>query len=617
MLSSICSSLFSFFERLIKPFPDEAPTQPPTGLFRFCWHYTKDVSFYLFLMALLTGVLAIIEVSLFGFLGNLVDWLSNKDPATFLEEESSTLWMMSILVLVVLPLTVFLHSLLMHQTLLGNYPMIVRWQAHRYLLSQSVSFYQNEFAGRLATKVLQTSLAVRESVMKVLDVLLFVSVYFIGMLFLISDSDVLLVLPLLIWLIAYISTLVYFIPKLRRISEYQANARSTMTGRIVDSYTNISTVKLFAHDKKELSYAKESMQLFLDAVHPQMRLVTQLQVIVWMLNALLFFSVASLSIYLWIQQATTVGAITIAISLILRLNGMSQWIMWEVSSLFENIGTVQDGINTLSAKPSVQDDEQAPSLHVNQGEICFDRVNFHYGQTQSVIDDFSLTIKPGEKIGLVGRSGAGKSTLINLLLRFHDVESGTIKIDGQNVSHTQQASLRAAIGVVTQDTSLLHRSIRDNILYGKSDASEAELIDAATRAQAHGFIQDLVDSHNATGYDAQVGERGVKLSGGQRQRIAIARVLLKNAPILVLDEATSALDSEVEAAIQQSLYTLMEGKTVIAIAHRLSTIAAMDRLIVLDQGKIVEQGNHQELITRSGIYAQLWSHQSGGFLGEQ
>ncbi len=607
--------MFQFFERLITPFPPEEPTQPPKKLLPFCWHYTRGVAPYLFAMAFLTGLLALIEVSLFGFLGNLVDWLSSKDPDTFLETESATLWTMSLVVLVGLPVTVLLHSLVIHQTLLGNYPMIIRWQAHRYLLSQSVSFYQNEFAGRLATKVLQTSLAVRESVMKVLDVLLFVSVYFVGMLFLIGDTDIRLVIPLMIWLLLYIAVMTYFIPRLRAISAVQADARSTMTGRIVDSYTNISTVKLFAHDKRELAYAKDSMQIFLDTVHPQMRLVTQLQLAVWGLNALLFFSVSALAIYLWMHNAATAGTITIAMSLILRLNGMSQWIMWEVSALFENIGTVQDGMNTLSSPPRVTDHENAKPLVVTQGDIHFDHIGFHYGKGAGVIDDLSLHIRPGEKVGLVGRSGAGKSTLINLLLRFHNVEKGTISIDGQEINHLQQSSLRAAVGVVTQDTSLLHRTIRENIVYGKLNASDEELIAAAAQAQAHEFIQDLVDSHGNTGYDAQVGERGVKLSGGQRQRIAIARVLLKNAPILVLDEATSALDSEVEAAIQHSLYKLMEGKTVIAIAHRLSTIAAMDRLIVMDEGHIVEQGTHNELIASGGIYAQLWSHQSGGCLG--
>lgn len=609
--------MFRFFERFIPAFPEQEPTQPPKGLLAFCWHYTRDVAPYLLIMAILTGMLALIEVALFGFLGNLVDWLSTKDPATFLAEESSTLWWMGGLVLIVLPLTVFFHSMIIHQTLLGNYPMIIRWQAHRYLLSQSISFYQNEFAGRLATKVLQTSLAVRESVMKVLDVLLFVSVYFIGMLFLIADSDIRLIIPLIIWLLCYLCVLMYFIPRLKSVSAIQADARSIMTGRIVDSYTNISTVKLFSHDAKELSYAKDSMQIFLDSVHPQMRLVTKLQVTVWSLNALLFFSVAALAISLWLDGAASAGAITVAISLILRLNGMSQWIMWEVSALFENVGTVQDGINTLSVEKTIVDEESAPALTVKRGEIVFDRIGFHYGKGSGVIDELSLAIRSGEKVGIVGRSGAGKSTLVNLLLRFHEVEQGQITIDDQNINTVQQGSLRSAIGVVSQDTSLLHRTIRENILYGRADASEEEMVAAAKKAQAHTFIQTLEDAHQSTGYDAQVGERGVKLSGGQRQRIAIARVLLKDAPILVLDEATSALDSEVESAIQESLYQLMEGKTVIAIAHRLSTIAAMDRLIVMDNGHIVEQGNHQELIHLGGIYARLWAHQSGGFLGEE
>jgi len=609
--------MFAFFERLIPAFPEQEPTQPPKGLLAFCWHYTRDVAPYLVMMAVLTGILALIEVALFGFLGSLVDWLSTKNPDTFLAEEASTLWWMSGLVLIGLPVTVLLHSLVIHQTLLGNYPMIIRWQAHRYLLSQSISFYQNEFAGRLATKVLQTSIAVRESVMKVLDVLLFVSVYFVGMLFLIGDADILLILPLLVWMVCYLLVLAYFIPRLKNVSTIQANARSTMTGRIVDSYTNISTVKLFSHDAKELAYAKESMQTFLETVHPQMRLVTKLQFIVWSLNALLFFSVSALAINLWLEGSASAGAITVAMSLILRLNGMSQWIMWEVSALFENIGTVQDGINTLSVEKTIVDDTTAPPLVVSKGEITFDRIGFHYGKGSGVIDELSLAIRSGEKVGVVGRSGAGKSTLVNLLLRFHEVESGSITIDGQNVNAVQQGSLRSAIGVVSQDTSLLHRTIRENILYGKAEASEEEMIAASMSAQAHEFIQELVDSHQATGYDAQVGERGVKLSGGQRQRVAIARVLLKDAPILVLDEATSALDSEIEAAIQESLYQLMEGKTVIAIAHRLSTIAAMDRLIVMNDGRIVEQGSHQELIQLGGIYARLWAHQSGGFLGEE
>ena len=607
--------MFRFFEGLIQPFPPEEPTQPPASLFAFCRHYTRGMEKHLLMMALLTGALALLEVSLFDFLGRLVDWLSTKNPETFLQEELTTLLGMAFIVLVAIPLTVLFQSIFVHQVLLGNYPMAIRWNMHRYLLGQSYSFYQNEFAGRVATKVLQTALAVRESVMKVLDVMLFVSVYFIGMLFLVAVSDVRLILPLVFWLLGYIATLAYFIPRLRAISAKQADARAEMTGRIVDSYTNISTVKLFSHADRECSYTQEGMQRFLDNVHPQMRLVTRLQVTVWLLNSLLILSISSLAIYLWLQGAVSTGAIAIAIGLNLRLNGMSQWIMWEVSMLFENIGTVQDGINTLSVPRQVQDIPSAPPLQVSRGEIQFSGVRFHYDKGAGLFDHLSLTIRSGEKIGLIGRSGAGKSTLVNLLLRFHDIEAGKITIDGSDISQVQQKSLRGAIGVVTQDTSLLHRSVRENILYGRPDATEAEMVAAAEKAHAHDFILGLSDPSGRTGYDAHVGERGVTLSGGQRQRIAIARVLLKDAPILILDEATSALDSEVESAIQENLYRLMAGKTVIAIAHRLSTIAAMDRLVVLDGGGVVEEGRHEQLLQAKGIYAQLWQHQSGGFLG--
>jgi len=608
--------MFRFFESFIEPFPTAEPTQPPASLLAFCRHYTRGAEKHLLLMAMLTGLLAILEVTLFDFLGQLVDWLSTKDPETFLDEERGRLLWMSFIILIAIPVTVLFHSIFIHQVLLGNYPMAIRWNMHRYLLGQSYSFYQNEFAGRIATKVLQTSLAVRESVMKVLDVILFVSVYFLGMLFLVATADIRLAVPLIFWLTGYIIALAYFVPRLRDVSALQADARSEMMGRLVDSYTNISTVKLFSHANRESAYTREGMDQFLQTVHPQMRLVTKLQITVWMLNSLLIFSVGALSIYLWTEGAVSIGAIAIAVGLNLRLNGMSQWIMWEVSMLFEHVGTVQDGINTLSIDRHVQDIDNAQPLIVSSGRIKFDRVRFHYGKDDGLFDDLSLSINAGEKIGLIGRSGAGKSTLVNLLLRFHDVESGRIRIDDADISEVQQNSLREFIGVVTQDTSLLHRSVRDNVLYGRPDATEAEMIIAAQQAHAHEFIQNLSDSKNRLAYDAHVGERGVKLSGGQRQRIAIARVLLKNAPILVLDEATSALDSEVEAAIQENLYRLMEGKTVIAIAHRLSTIAAMDRLIVMDQGRIVEQGSHRQLIESGGIYAQLWAHQSGGFLGD-
>jgi ATP-binding cassette subfamily B multidrug efflux pump len=464
---------------------------------------------------------------------------------------------------------------------------------------------------------MQTSLAVRETVMKTMDVFVYVSVYFTSMIVLLAQADWRLMIPMLIWLACYIGIQIYFVPKLKSVASEQADARSTMTGRIVDSYTNIATVKLFSHSKRETEYAETGMRGFLGTVYKQMRLVTGVDVAVEITNYLLVFSIAALSIFLWMDNSISIGAIAIAIALALRINGMSMWIMWEVGSLFENMGTVVDGMKTLSKPIDIQDKPDAKPIVVSEGGIEFDNVSFHYGdKTKGVISNLNLNIKPGEKVGLVGRSGAGKSTLVNLLLRFHDVESGKIKIDGQVISDVTQDSLRAEIGMVTQDTSLLHRSIRDNILYGNPDASEEDLLRATKQAHAHEFVETLTDPFGNVGYDAQVGERGVKLSGGQRQRIAISRVLLKDAPLLILDEATSALDSEVEAAIQESLNELMQGKTVIAIAHRLSTIAAMDRLIVLDKGEVVEQGTHQELIQGNGIYAQLWSHQTGGFIGD-
>jgi ATP-binding cassette subfamily B multidrug efflux pump len=566
-------------------------------------------------MSLLTATLAILEVSLFSFMGELVDLLTQHTAESLFQEEGLTLVIMSALVLVAMPLIVLLHGLIIYQSLLGNYPMSIRWLAHRYLLKQSVSFYQNDFAGRIANKVMQTALAVRETVTKLLDVIVYILVYFTAMVVTMGSADMRLMIPMLVWLVLYMVIQMLLLPRLKKVSTEQADARSLMTGRIVDSYTNISTVKLFAHTDKEAEYAKQSMTGFLSSVYRQMRLVTLINFSVQFINYLLFFSVAALAIWLWQANAITIGAIAIAMSLALRLNGLSQWIMWEISSLSENIGTVADGINTLSVDTEIEDIKNANNLTVSNGEINFNNVTFNYGEKAAVIDNLNLHIKAGEKVGLVGRSGAGKSTLVNLLMRFYDVEKGTIIIDGQDISQVKQDSLREYIGMVTQDTSLLHRSVKENILYGKPDATDEELATAIDQSEAGRFIDDLTDPHGNKGLDAQVGERGVKLSGGQRQRIAIARVLLKNAPILLLDEATSALDSEVEAAIQTSLYKLMEGKTVIAIAHRLSTIAAMDRLIVLDEGKIVEQGSHQELIASGGIYAQLWQHQTGGFLG--
>ena len=608
--------MFRFFESLIKPFPPQNPTEPPKTLYAFCRHYSRGAELYLIGMAIFTGLIAVMEVSLFGFLGELVDSLNKHTPNTFWDETQTQLIWMGFILLIALPLCVLLHSLLMHQTLLGNFPMRIRWQAHRYLLGQSYQFYQNEFAGRVATKVMQTALAVRETIMKLLDVLLYVMVYFTGILVLSASLDWRLAMPLVAWFFAYSALLYYFLPRLAKISAAQAHARSDMTGRLVDTYTNISTVKLFSHSNREADYAKTGMESFLATVHPQMRLATLLGSGVWAINALLIFAIAAVSLWLWSNAAITTGAIAAAVGLVLRLNGMAQWIMWEVSALFENIGTARDGLNTLSIPREVQDKANAQPLLIQKSQIDFKSVRFNYGKTEGLLQEFDLHINAGEKIGLVGRSGAGKSTLVNLLLRFYDVDDGAILIDGQNIANIKQESLRAKIGMVTQDTSLLHRSIRDNLLYGKPDATEEEMIRAAQQAEAHEFILGLSDNEGRTGYDAHVGERGVKLSGGQRQRIAIARVLIKNAPILIMDEATSALDSEVEAAIQTNLNTLMQGKTVIAIAHRLSTIAALDRLIVLDKGQIIEQGTHNELIALGGVYAHLWAHQSGGFLGE-
>ncbi|TKC73996.1 ABC transporter ATP-binding protein [Brucella abortus] len=606
--------MFRWFEQRLEAYPEEPPREPPRGLVAFCLYYTRGAWPWIIGMAIFTTLIAVIEVSLFAFLGNIVDWLSNQSRETFLANEGWRLSLIAGVVLVGLPGVVLIHSLIIHQTLLGNYPMRVRWLMHRYLIRQSMTFFQDEFAGRISTKLMQTALAVRETVMKLLDVLNYVIVYFAGALF-IAAADMRLMIPFAVWLVAYIVLLRIFIPRLRVVSEEQADARSTMTGRIVDSYTNIATVKLFSHSSREETYVRESLDIFMDTVHRQMRLVTLFHFTLYLSNCLLLFAVGAIGIGLWINEAVSIGAVAVGIGLVLRLNGMSQWIMWEMSALFENIGTVEDGITTLARPHEVVDVPNAPALKVARGDLDFDEIGFHYGRGKGVIKNLSLTIPAGQKVGLVGRSGAGKSTLVNLLLRFYDLEKGRILIDGQDISQVTQDSLRANIGMVTQDTSLLHRSVRENIMYGRPDASEEMLQQAIRLAQADQFIPQLVDPKGRRGLDAHVGERGVKLSGGQRQRIAIARVMLKDAPILILDEATSALDSEVEAAIQDSLNTLMEGKTVIAIAHRLSTIAALDRLVVMDKGRIVEDGTHEELVALGGIYASLWARQSGGFLG--
>ena len=608
---------FKFFEKLVDPFPPPAPERSPSSVYRFCRHHAKGLEPFLLAMALLSTATAIVEVYLFDLMGQLVDILTSETPESFWSGPGTDLLWLALAVVIAYPILVGISSLLLHQTLMGNFPMLVRWKTHRYLLRQSLGFFQDEFAGRIATRVMQTSLAVRSTVIKLLDIMVYVSVYFLSVLVLLGTMDLRLMLPMLFWLICYIGLLYAIVPRLQRISEKQADARATMTGRIADSYTNISTVKLFSHARRESAYAREGMEDFLGTVHPQMRLVTWMETGVAINNTIMLVAVGLTAIYLWFLGSITPGAIAVGIALCLRLNGISEWIMWEVSDLFENVGTVKDGAGAISRHIAVEDAQDAAALMAGQGAIHFQQLGFSYSQNRPVFTGLDLNIKPGEKVGVIGRSGAGKSTLVNLLLRFYDLDSGSIRVDGQDIRSVTQNSLRASIGMVTQDTSLLHRTVRDNILYGHQDASEEELMAAIHKARAWDFIQELEDQAGEHGLDAKVGERGVKLSGGQRQRIAIARVILKDAPILVLDEATSALDSEVELAIQESLYQLMEGKTVIAIAHRLSTIAALDRLVVLDDGRIVESGTHAQLLAQAGIYKRLWDYQSGGFLAPE
>jgi ATP-binding cassette subfamily B multidrug efflux pump len=608
--------MFVWFEKMLHPYQEDELTPPPSGFIAFVWTCTKGARRYIAAMTLLTAAIGAFEALLFAMMGRIVDWLSTVKPALLWTQERGSLLMLAGVITLSIVL-VALQTLFKHQALAGNFPMQLRWNFHRLMLNQSMGFYQDEFAGRVAAKVMQTALAVRDVCMIMGDILVFVIIYFVTLVSVVGTFNLWMLVPFLSWALLYGVALRYFVPRLSRVSRKQADARSLMTGRITDAYTNIGTVKLFSHAGREASYARNAMQEFLAAVHNQMRLVSGFEVVNHALSMLLILSTAGVALWLWTLGEVGVGAVAAATAMALRLNGISHWVMWEMASLFEQVGTVQDGINTLSRAHAVTDAPDAQPLHVSKGELHFENVSFAYGGTRPVIEQLNLTIHPGEKVGLVGRSGSGKSTIVNLLLRFYDLEGGRILIDGQDVAHVTQHSLRAQVGMVTQDTSLLHRSVRDNILYGRPDATDAEMIAAAKRAEAHEFILTLSDAKGRTGYDAHVGERGVKLSGGQRQRIAIARVMLKDAPILLLDEATSALDSEAEVAIQASLYQLMEGKTVVAIAHRLSTIAAMDRLIVLDKGEIVEEGSHRDLLAQNGLYARLWAHQSGGFLGEE
>lgn len=609
------NKIFSWFENRLNPYPESNPTTPKKGLFRFIWSSITGMKGWILLLAILTVGTGVMEAVLFQFMGTLVDWLGTFTPERLWQEKGHLLIGMAALSLISI-VWGFLASTVHLQTLQGVFPMRLRWNFHRLMLGQSLSFYQDEFAGRVSAKVMQTALAVRDTVLTLADMFVYVIVYFITSGLVLAALDSWFLLPFIAWITIFIFILRTLIPKLSKTAQRQADARSLMTGRITDAYSNIATVKLFSHGSREATYAKRSMQDFMVTVHAQMRLATSLNSLTYATNILLTLSTAILGIILWKNGQVGVGAIATATAMALRVNGLSSRLMWESARLFENIGTVNDGMNTLTKPHTIVDKPQALPLQVKQGEIKFNNITFAYDPTKPLLNHFNLTIKPGEKVGLIGRSGAGKSTIVNLLLRFYEAQQGEITIDGQNVLNVQQESLRRQIGLVTQDTSLLHRSVRDNIIYGRPNSTDEEMVLAAERAEAADFIPFLTDAQGRKGYDAHVGERGVKLSGGQRQRIAIARVMLKDAPILLLDEATSALDSEVEVAIQESLDKMMENKTVIAITHRLSTIAAMDRLIVLDKGQIVEQGTHAELLELNGLYAKLWNHQSGGFLNE-
>ena len=608
--------MFKYFEKLLNPFPEDFLVTPPKTLLPFIWSCTKNLRWLILCMALLTAFIGSFEAVLFSYMGSLIDLLNHSNRNDFWTQHFSMLVSASA-ILILSTILILFQTLIKHQSLAGAFPMRMRWNFHRLLLNQSMNFYHNEFAGRVAAKVMQTALAVRDLWFILADILIYVVIYFLTMILVIGKFNYVLMLPFVAWVLLYILALIYFVPRLSKLSRNQADARSLMTGRITDAYTNISTIKLFSHAGREANFAKVAMKEFLASVNNQMRLVSWIEIINHLLSMLLVIGTAIAAIWLWSSNEIMVGVIATSTAMALRLNGISHWVMWEMTSLYEQVGTLQDGLNTLSMHQEIKDEKNAKDLQIKKASVSFQNVVFNYpGQKKSVIHNFSLHIKPGEKVGLVGRSGSGKSTLVNLLLRFYDLKAGVIMIDNQDISKVKQNSLREKIGMVTQDTSLLHRSVKDNIVYGRPNATQKEIIHAAKRAKAHDFIMQLEDNFFRKGYEAHVGERGVKLSGGQRQRISIARVMLKDAPILLLDEATSALDSEIEVVIQQSLYQLMEGKTVIAIAHRLSTIAAMDRLIVIDKGKIIEEGSHAELIKKKGLYARLWKHQSGGFLGE-
>jgi ATP-binding cassette subfamily B multidrug efflux pump len=606
--------MFRRFETTLNPTREPERPVPPSGLVAFYWHFARQVKGLLIALFVIELFVALFDTAVPWFMGRIVTFVSKIAPERFLAETWPWLVGMALTVLIARPGIILARYLVTNQAIAGPFTNLIRWQSHWHVVRQSWAFFQNDFAGRISNRVMQTGPALRESLVASVTAVWYIVVYGTTAVFMSAAADWWLTTPILAWFVGYISLLVYFVPRLRERSKLTSEARSAMMGRIVDSYTNILTVKLFARPRDEDDYVRDSIEFHTGRFLAQQRLITTFGVILALLNAMLVFAAGALALLLWRFGMVEVGAIAMVLPLAFQLTSMSRWIAFSVTDIFEQVGVVQEGMITIARPLQLVDRPDAQSLAVGKGAIAFENVRFHYGRETGVLDGFTLSIRPGEKIGLVGRSGAGKSTVVNLLMRFFDLEGGRILIDGQDIAGMTQESLRAQISMVTQDTSLLHRSIRDNIRYGRPDATEEEIVAAARLAHAEEFISDLSDWRGRRGLDAHVGERGVKLSGGQRQRVAIARVILKNAPILVLDEATSALDSEVEAAIQASLDTLMAGKTVIAIAHRLSTIARMDRLVILDHGQIVEQGTHAELLRHGGHYATLWQRQSGGFI---
>ena len=609
--------MFRFFENLVDPYvPYPETDTPPQTLWPFLRDYARPFHRVFVLAGIMSIVVAAVEIWLIAYMGRVVDVL-NGSPAQVWSEYGLELIAVAVFILVLRPVIQALDVLLLNNAVLPNFGTLIRWRAHKHVLRQSVGWFENDFAGRIANRIMQTPPAAGEVVFQVFDAIAFSLAYLVGAAILLSASDPRLMLPLVLWLVLYFALIGWTVKRVGPASKAASDARSTVTGRVVDSYANIHSVKMFAHHDNELSYAKEAIEKTRETFQVEMRIYTLMDVMLMTLNGLLIVAVVGWAIWLWMQGSASVGAVAAATALTLRLNAMTGWIMWALTTFFRQLGVVAEGMETIAQPIDLVDIANAEPLSLTRGKIEIDGLSHHYGRASRGLDKVSLTIKPGEKIGLVGRSGAGKSTLVKLLLRFYDPEEGRILIDGQDIRAVTQDSLRLRIGMVQQDSSLLHRSVRDNILYGRPDASEQDMIRAAQQAQAHEFILDLADPQGRTGYDAHVGERGVKLSGGQRQRITLARVILKDAPILLLDEATSALDSEVEAAIQDTLYGMMEGKTVIAIAHRLSTISHMDRILVLDGGRIVEEGTHDALLAQGGLYAGFWARQSGGFLNTE